>query len=187
MTRTATARAKWTRTATKPNGHTTARTTSKPKRSRTARRRRSNATAHGDPEVIERPAPGSKTQNTKYKYDSHGEVESMTNPLERTWKYEYDCTGDKAEIDPEGNKRTWEYNEDSQETATVSPRGHVKGGEEAKFTTKTERDAQGRPLKDHRSPRSRNEIQIRRGRQRRNDDRPQQHTPRNTPTTRTTS
>ena len=24
-------------------------------------------------------------------------------------------------MDPVGNKRTWEYNEDSQETATVSP------------------------------------------------------------------
>ena len=44
----------------------------------------------GDPEVIERPAPGGKTQITKYKYGSHGEVESMTDPLERTWKYEYD-------------------------------------------------------------------------------------------------
>ena len=35
-------------------------------------------------------------------------------------------TGDRtAETDPDGNKRTWEYNEDSQETATVSPRGNV--------------------------------------------------------------
>ena len=50
-------------------------------------------------------------------------------------------------MDPEANKRTWEYNEDSQETATVSPRGNVKGAEASKFTTKIERDAQGRPLK----------------------------------------
>lgn len=104
--------------------------------------------SHGNPEVIERPAPGGKTQITKYKYGSHGEVESMTDPLEHTWKYEYDSNGDRtAEIDPEGNKRTWEYNEDSQETATVSPRGHVKAGEEEKFRTKVERDAQGRPLR----------------------------------------
>ncbi len=45
------------------------------------------------------------------------------------------------------DKRTWEYNEDSQETATVSPRGNVTGGKPAEFTTKTERDSQGRPLK----------------------------------------
>jgi YD repeat-containing protein len=103
--------------------------------------------AHGNPEVIERPAPGGSTQKTTYKYDSYGDVESKTNPSEHTWKYEYDSYGDrKAEIDPEGNKRTWEYNEDSQEIATVSPRGNVVGGEPAKFTTKTERDARGRPI-----------------------------------------
>jgi len=104
--------------------------------------------SHGDPEVSERPAPGSKTQKTTYKYASNGDVESMTNPLERTWKYEYDSYGDrKAETDPEGNKRTWEFNEDSQETATVSPRGNAAGAEASKFTTKTELNAKGQPLK----------------------------------------
>jgi RHS repeat-associated protein len=103
--------------------------------------------SHGNPETIERPAPESKTQITKYKYTSHGELESVTNPLERIWKYEYDSKGDRtAETDPEGNKRTWGYNEDSQETSTVSPRGNVTGGEPAVFTTTIERDAQGRPL-----------------------------------------
>ncbi len=103
--------------------------------------------AHGNPEVIERAAPGGKTQITKYKYDSHGDLESMTDPLERTWKYAYDTYGDRtSETDPESDRRTWEYNEDSQETATVSPRGNVSGGEPSKFTTKIERDAQGRPL-----------------------------------------
>jgi len=80
----------------------------------------------GDPEVIERPAPGSATQKTTYKYDAYGD---------RT-----------AEIDPEGNKRTWGYNEDSQEISTVSPRGNVTGGEPAKFTTTIERNAEGQPL-----------------------------------------
>ncbi len=103
--------------------------------------------AHGNPETIERPAPASKTQTTKYKYTAHGELESVINPLEHTWKYEYDTKGDRTgETDPEGNKRTWEYNEDSQETATISPRGNVAGGKPAEFTTKIERDAQGRPL-----------------------------------------
>jgi RHS repeat-associated protein len=102
----------------------------------------------GDPEVIERPAPGSTVQSTSYKYTSHGQIESMTDPLKRTWKYEYDTAGDKiAEIDPEGDKRTWGYNEDSQETSVVSPRGHVSGAKESEFMTTTERDAQGRSIK----------------------------------------
>jgi RHS repeat-associated protein len=104
--------------------------------------------AHGNPESISRPAPGGKTQTTKYKYDTYGDLESVTNPLEQTWKYEYDSYGDrKAETDPEGNKRTWEYNEDSQETAEVSPRGNAAGAKASEFTTKTERNAKGLPLK----------------------------------------
>ncbi len=103
--------------------------------------------AHGNPETIERPAPESKTQVTKYKYKTTGELESVENPLKNVWKYEYDAKGDRtAEIDPATDKRTWEYNEDSQETATVSPRGNVKEGKPTEFTTKIERDTQGRPL-----------------------------------------
>jgi RHS repeat-associated protein len=72
----------------------------------------------------------------------------MTDPLEHTWKYEYDSYGDRTtEIDPEGNKRTWGYNEDSQETSTVRPRGNVSGGNPAEYKTTIERDAQGRPEK----------------------------------------
>jgi RHS repeat-associated protein len=103
--------------------------------------------SHGNAESVSRPAPKEATQTTKYAYDSHGDVESMTDPLGRVWKYEYDSYGDRtAEIDPETDKRTWGYNEDSQETSTVSPRGNVTGGEPAAFTTTMERDAQGRPL-----------------------------------------
>jgi RHS repeat-associated protein len=103
--------------------------------------------ADGDAEAVERPAPGEQTQKTTYTYDSYGDVKSMTDPLERTWEYEYDTYGDRtSEIDPEGNKRTWHYNEDSQETSTVSPRGNAAGAEASKYTTKIERDAQGRPL-----------------------------------------
>ncbi|HWY17350.1 MAG TPA: RHS repeat-associated core domain-containing protein [Solirubrobacteraceae bacterium] len=104
--------------------------------------------ARGNPEAIERPAPASKTQITKYKYKTTGELESVEDPLKRVWKYEYDVHGDRtAEVDPLTDKRTWEYNEDSQEIATVSPRGNITGGEPSKFTTKIERDNQGRPLK----------------------------------------
>jgi RHS repeat-associated protein len=102
--------------------------------------------SHGNPEVVERPAPGAATQSTSYTYDSHGDMASMTDPLKRTWKYEYDVAGDRTvEIDPEADKRTWGYNEDSQETSTVTPRGVAAGGtKEAKYKTTTVRDAQGR-------------------------------------------
>jgi len=104
--------------------------------------------SHGNVLTEERPAPGSTTQSTSYKYTAHGQVESMTNPLSHTWKYEYDSAGDRtAEMDPEGDKRTWGYNEDSEETSMVSPRGHVSGAKESSFTTTTERDARGLPVK----------------------------------------
>ena len=101
---------------------------------------------NGNPETISRPAPGATTQTSSYEFGSHGELKSVTDPLERTWSYEYDSYGDpKAEIDPEGDKRTWTYNEDSQLTSTVSPRGNEEGAEPSKFATTIERDAQGRP------------------------------------------
>jgi RHS repeat-associated protein len=104
--------------------------------------------AKGDPEVIERPAPGAKTQKTTYKYNSKGDVEQMTDALEHTWKYEDDAAGDvEKETDPEGNKTTRKYNEDSQETSEVSPRGNVEGAEASKFTTKIELNEQGQTLK----------------------------------------
>jgi RHS repeat-associated protein len=117
-------------------------TTTTPKGEKTTIKRES----HGNPEVIERAAPASKTQKTTYKYDTKGDLTSETRPLERTWTYEYDTYGDReSETDPEGNKRTWKHNEDSQETSTVSPRGNVKGAEASKYETKVERNAVGLP------------------------------------------
>jgi RHS repeat-associated protein len=102
---------------------------------------------HKRPVEIKREAPGSETQITKYKYDAKGDLESIEDPLKRVWKYEYDAYGDRtAETDPEGNKRTWIYDEGSQEMLTTSPRGNAVMGEAARFTTKTERDAEGRVL-----------------------------------------
>ncbi len=102
---------------------------------------------HGEPETISRPGPNGTTQTTRYSYDSEGDLETVTDPLERKWSYEYDSKGDRTgETDPEGNKRTWTYNEDSQITSAVNLRGNAKGEEASKYTTKTERDAQGRPV-----------------------------------------
>ena len=102
---------------------------------------------NGNAETIERPAPGGKTQITKYKYGSHGEVEKITDALEHAWTYGYDTYGDRtAETTPETEKRTFGYNEDSQEAWTVSSRGNS-SGELTKYMSSIERDEQGRPLK----------------------------------------
>jgi RHS repeat-associated protein len=104
--------------------------------------------AAGDPELIKRPAPGATTQEEKFKYAANGDLEEETDPLGHTTKYEYDTFGDrKAEIDPEEDKTTWGYNEDGQQTSEVSPRGNEVGATASEFETKTERDAQGRPIK----------------------------------------
>jgi RHS repeat-associated protein len=104
--------------------------------------------SHGNREAIERPAPEAKTQITKYKYSELGELESVTDPLERTTKYGYNTHGDRtSETDPAGDKRTWAYDEDSRVSSSVSPRGNVEGGEPSKYTTKLERDARERPIK----------------------------------------
>jgi RHS repeat-associated protein len=104
--------------------------------------------ANGDPKVIERPAPKSETQKTTYEYATNGDIESETDGLGQTTTYKYDKYGDReSETDPEKNKRTWEYNKDSQETAEISSRGNVEGAKASEYTTKTERDEQGRPIK----------------------------------------
>jgi len=104
--------------------------------------------SHGNPLVVSRPAPNSETQATHYTYDSHEDLETVEDPLKRTTKYEYDTYGDRAtEIDPEGDKRTWIYNADSQETAAVTPRGNATGAKASEYTTTIERNAQGWPTK----------------------------------------
>ena len=103
---------------------------------------------HGNAEGIERPAPGETTQTTKYKYTAHGQLEQVEDPLKHITKYEYDAAGDRtAETDPESDKQTFEYDEDSNVIVSVSPRGNAEGAEPAKYTTKTERDPQERPIK----------------------------------------
>jgi RHS repeat-associated protein len=104
--------------------------------------------SHGNAETVSRPAPGGLTQTTTYHYDPNGNLTSVVDPLKHTWSYEYDKQGDcTSQTDPEGDRRTFAYDEDSRMTSTVSPAGNVKGAEAAPYTTKVERDAQGRQLK----------------------------------------
>jgi RHS repeat-associated protein len=104
--------------------------------------------SHGNVEVIERPAPGETVQKTILKHATNGDLTSAIDPLGRETKFEYDANGDlDAEIDPAGDKRTWTYNEDGRRLSEVRPRGNEEGAKAAEFETKTERDAQGRPIK----------------------------------------
>lgn len=104
--------------------------------------------AHGNVEVVERPAPGETTQKATFKHATNGDLTSAIDPLGREAKFEYDLAGDlKAEIDPEGDKTTWTYNLNGQQVTEVSPRGNEEGAKAEEFETKTERDAQGRPIK----------------------------------------
>lgn len=103
---------------------------------------------NGNVESISRPGPEEMTQTTTFEHDEFGQLESITDPLERTWTYSHNEQGDRiAEADPEGNIRTSEYDESSRLEAIVSPRGNVEGAEAAEYTTTIERDPQGRPLK----------------------------------------
>ncbi len=103
---------------------------------------------HGNVEAIERPAPGGTTQKTTFKYAENGDLESETDPLGRETKFEYDSYGNvKAEINPVGDKTTSTYDKDGHVIAMVSPRGNEEGAKASEFETKTELDAQGRPIK----------------------------------------
>ena len=107
-----------------------------------------NRDAHGNPETVSRPAPEGKTQTESFEYGSHGELESMTDPMGSTRTYGYDGHGDlESETDPEGDERTWAYDEDSRVISTISPRGNVEGAEAAEFTTSIELDPRGLPVK----------------------------------------
>lgn len=104
--------------------------------------------AKGNIEAIERPAPGETTQKSTFQHASNGDLESATDPLGRETKFEYETYGNlKAEINPAGDKTTWTYNKNGEQLTEVSPRGNEEGAKAEEFETKTERDAQGRPIK----------------------------------------
>jgi RHS repeat-associated protein len=102
----------------------------------------------GNVETIERPAPGETTQKSTFKHAANGDLESATDPLGRETKFEYDTYGDlKTAIDGAGDKATFTYDKDGRQLSEVSPRGNEEGAIASEFETKTERDAQGRPIK----------------------------------------
>jgi RHS repeat-associated protein len=104
--------------------------------------------ANGNPESISRPGPEGTTQSYEMAYGGNGELEELTDPLERVWTYGYNEQGDlTSEADPEGNTLSIAYDEGSRPIALVAPRGNVEGAEPVEFETTIERDAFGWPLK----------------------------------------
>jgi RHS repeat-associated protein len=131
--------AKWTYNATHD-----VETETTPKGEKTTYKRDS----HGNVEAIERPAPGETTQKSSFKHAANGDLESATDPLGHETKFEYDTYGDvKAVTNAAGDKTTWTYDKDGQQLTEVSPRGNEEGAKAEEFETKTERDAQERPIK----------------------------------------
>ncbi|HEX5592036.1 MAG TPA: RHS repeat-associated core domain-containing protein [Solirubrobacterales bacterium] len=103
--------------------------------------------SHGNVESISRPAPGGKIQTSSFKHDQYGLLESVTDPLGRTWSYGYDSYGNRtSETDPLGQKQTLAYDKDSRLVSIVSPRGNLVGVKPSEYETKIERDLQGRPV-----------------------------------------
>lgn len=115
-----------------------------PKGEKTTYKRNVNGTL----EAIERPAPGETTQKSTFKHAANGDLESATDALGHETKFEYDTYGDlKSVTDAAGDKTTWTYDKDGRQLTAVSPRGNEEGAKAEEFETKTERDAQGRPIK----------------------------------------
>jgi RHS repeat-associated protein len=56
-----------------------------------------------------------KTALVQYQYDKTGLVTKITDPMGKEWRYEYDEAADRrAAIDPEGNRKAWEYLRDGR-------------------------------------------------------------------------
>ncbi len=103
---------------------------------------------NGNVESVSRPGPEKTTQISTFGYDKYGQLESVTDPLKRTWTYVYDGYGDRtSETDPLGDTQTLGYDEDSRVTSIVTPRGNVEGAKPSEYEQTIERDAQGRPKK----------------------------------------
>ena len=141
--------------ATDPNGHTTRWTYDDQRNVTSTTTPAGNKTeiaydSHGNPTSISReledPDTGAtQTQMTVNGYDDHGQLTSVTDPLERVTRYAYNDAGDRTrETNPAGETTTWAYDTDSRMTASVSPRGNAPGADPEQFTTHVTRDGLGR-------------------------------------------
>ena len=104
--------------------------------------------ANGNVESISRPGPEETIQTTALGHNENGQLESVTDPLKRTWSYTYDSYGDRAsETNPAGDTQTFNYDKDSRLVSLVTPRGNLEGAEPSEYEAAVERDVRGRPKK----------------------------------------
>jgi len=110
--------------------------------------------ATGDPTVIQR-LIGTTNQETKLEYNEYGDLLKTTDPIGRVTRYTYDTSLGhrglplaeyKGLTGSEEVVRSWGYNTDGEVTQEIDGRGYEAGNEQAQFTTKISRDAQGRPI-----------------------------------------
>jgi RHS repeat-associated protein len=103
---------------------------------------------NGDIQAVERPI-GKETQKTEYKYNEKGDLIEAVDPLKHVVKYAYDAAGDRiSSAEPEKVELTWKYDPDSQVVSEINALGNNPlTTEKAHYTTKIERDQQGRPIK----------------------------------------
>jgi RHS repeat-associated protein len=95
---------------------------------------------HGNPISYTR-SHDTVTQTTTLGYDSHGELASLTTPLDKTWTFTTNSQGDIANAtSPTNDTTSWGYDADSRVTSTTTPGQH---------TTTITRDGLGRPTVIH--------------------------------------
>ena len=86
-----------------------------------------------------RPLTGtSQTATTTYSYDptKPGDMIKMTDADGKAWQYAYDTYGNRSKtIDPLTDTTTFAYDTVGRMTSRVSPKGNVKGGKPATYTT----------------------------------------------------
>jgi RHS repeat-associated protein len=99
---------------------------------------------YGNPTTLTRShdtGNGTITQTTTLGYNSHGELASLTTPLDKTWTFTSNSQGDTTTAtSPDNETTSWGYDADSRLTSTTTPGQH---------TTTITRDGLGRPTVIH--------------------------------------
>lgn len=81
---------------------------------------------------------------TAYGYNQLGQMTSRTGPRGNTTTFGYDAVGRLIEtVDPLGRRTSHDYGPEGNRTETVTARGHVEGGDPARWTVGYEYDPRG--------------------------------------------
>ncbi|QKV67681.1 RHS repeat-associated core domain-containing protein [Streptomyces harbinensis] len=82
---------------------------------------------------------------SRFSYNSAGQIASETTPAGRTTSYEYDGFGNRtAEVGPAGGRTTFTYDEAGRVLSRITPLGNEAGADPADHTTHFSYDSSGR-------------------------------------------